>query len=202
MTLPYTIGLFTKPDRTWKNVREQKPTLPKIMLTHVLILALIPAASAYYGTTQIGWRIGDSDIIRLTEESGLQLCALFYFAMVMGIVVLGKFIDYFSITYNESTDKDNVYGVALAAYAATPLFIAGAAALQPTLWVAIIASLLAISYAVYLLYEGTPILMDIPEEKGFLFATSVLTVALVMLVALMATTVVIWSAGIGPVYTS
>jgi len=44
--------------------------------------------------------------------------------------------------------------------------------------------------------------MKIPEERGFMFASAVLTVGLVMFVALMAMSVVIWSIGVGPVYVS
>jgi hypothetical protein len=47
-----------------------------------------------------------------------------------------------------------------------------------------------------------PILMKIPEDRGFMFATSVLTAGLVMLVGLLAISVVIWSVGIGPEYVS
>ena len=65
-----------------------------------------------------------------------------------------------------------------------------------------LAGLVAVAYAVYLLYEGLPILMRIPADKGFMFASAVLTVGLVMFVALLAISVVIWSMGIGPVYVN
>jgi hypothetical protein len=41
-------------------------------------------------------------------------------------------------------------------------------------------------------------MMDIPSEKGFLFASAVLAVGLVMLVGLLAASVILWSAGVGP----
>ena len=65
-----------------------------------------------------------------------------------------------------------------------------------------IAGVIAVCWSVYLLYEGLPILMKIPEDRGFIFASSVLTVGLCMLVGLLAISVVIWSIGFGPVYTS
>lgn len=65
-----------------------------------------------------------------------------------------------------------------------------------------LAGLVAIAYAVYLLYQGLPILMRIPEDRGFMFATAILTVGLIMFVALLAISVVIWSMGIGPIYVS
>ena len=42
------------------------------------------------------------------------------------------------------------------------------------------------------------IMMDIPSEKGFLFASAVLAVGLVMLVGLLGASVILWSAGVGP----
>ena len=36
-------------------------------------LAAIPALSAYFGTTEVGWTIGDGDPVKLTAESALQM---------------------------------------------------------------------------------------------------------------------------------
>lgn len=200
MSLGHTVGLLTHPDREWQEIRDQSESIPKLYLGHVLLLALVPVAAAFYGTTQVGWRIGDGEVIRLTTASALPLCALFYAAIVAGIYILGKFIDFFASTYGVS-DSDPK-GVTLAAYTATPMMLAGLVAIYPVLWLNVLVGLAALSYSIYLLYEGLPILMKIPADRGFMFASSVLTVGLVMLVALFAITVVIWSMGVGPVYTS
>jgi hypothetical protein len=201
MSLSHTVGLFTHPDQEWQSIREESESTGKLYLSHVLLLALIPAAAAWYGSTQIGWQIGgDGQVTRLTSTSALQLTSLFYVAMLAGIYIIGKFIDFFAATYQpgESTPR----GITLAAYTATPVFLLGVIAAYPNIWVNMAAGLAAIAWSVYLLYEGLPILMKIPKERGFMFATSVLTVGLVMFVALLAATVVIWSVGVGPVYTS
>jgi len=44
--------------------------------------------------------------------------------------------------------------------------------------------------------------MEIPEERGFLFASAVLAVGLVALVAVLAITAILWGSGFGPVFTS
>ncbi len=200
MSLGHAIGLFTKPDKEWESIRKDSESVSKLYFGHVLLLALIPACAAFYGTTQVGWKIGDAQVIRLTTASALQLCVLFYAAMLVGIYILGRFIDMFSATYG--VDEKQPRGIILAAYTATPMFVLGVIAVYPNLWVNMFVGLVAVAYAVYLLYEGLPILMRIPKERGFMFASSVLTVGLVMLVALMAISVVIWGVGIGPVYTS
>jgi len=200
MSLLHTFGILTHPDKEWQSIREEKESTTKLYLSHVILLAAIPAGAAFYGTTQVGWQIGDGDLVRLTQNSAAQLCILFYAAMLCGIFLIGKFIDFFSMTYG--VDESEHKGIALAAYTATPLFLVGIIAVYPVLWVNMLAGLIAVCWSVYLLYEGLPILMKIPEERGFMFATSVLTVGLVMLVGLLAISVVVWSVGIGPVYVS
>lgn len=200
MSLGHTIGLLTNPDKEWQQIRDDSESLPRLYLGHVLLLALIPAVAGYYGTSQVGWQIGDGQVIKLTSASALPLCILFYAAIVAGIYILGRFIDFFAATYGVS--ESNPKGVTLAAYTATPLLFAGIIAVYPSVWLNMLAGLIALSYSVYLLYEGLPILMKIPPDRGFMFASSILTVGLVMLVALLAISVVIWSMGVGPVYTN
>jgi len=200
MSLLHSIGILTHPDREWESIRSDQESISKLYLGHVLLLALVPALSAYFGTTEVGWRIGDGEVVKLTQNSAAQLSILFYIAMLVGIFLIGKFIDLFSMTYG--ADESEHKGIVLAAYTATPLFLAGIFAAYPVLWVNMVAGTIAICWSVYLLYEGLPILMKIPEERGFMFASSVLTIGLVMLVGLLAISVVVWSLGVGPVYTN
>lgn len=200
MSLGHTIGLLTHPDREWQQIRDEQESLPRLYLGHVMLLALIPTIAGFYGTTQVGWQIGDGEIVKLTSASALPLCLLFYAAIIAGIYIIGRFIDFFAATYG--VREENSRGVTLAAYTATPLLVVGITALNPSVWLILSAGLIAAAYSVYLLYEGLPILMKIPAERGFMFASSVLTVGLVMLVGLLAISVVIWSMGVGPVYTS
>jgi hypothetical protein len=200
MSLGHTVGLLTHPDKEWSAIREEHESVGKLYFSHIFVLALIPAVAAFYGTTQVGWQVGGSDVVKLTTASALQLCGLFYAAMVIGIYVIGKFIDFFATTYGVGENAHN--GVILAGYTATPMLIVGLVAVYPVLWVNMLAGVAALAYSVYLLYEGLPILMKIPEDRGFMFATSVLTVGLVMLVGLLGISVIIWSVGVGPVYVS
>ena len=179
MSLTHTFGLLAHPDQEWEAIRNESETVTRLYAGHILLLALIPAVAGFIGTTQVGWQIGDGQITKLSVTSALQLSTLFYAAMLAGIFILGKFIDFFAATYDavERTPR----GVALAAYTATPIFLIGVIAAYPNIWVNMLAGLVAVAYAVYLLYEGLPILMRIPADKGFMFASAVLTVGLVML---------------------
>lgn len=194
------LGLFTHPARQWQQIRGEDSNLARLYLGHVLILAAIPAISAYIGTTQVGWQIGSRAPVMLTTTSALQMTILSYLAMVAGVAAMGAFIHWMSRTYDASPTF--VQCVAFSAYTATPLFIAGLAALYPHLWLAMTIGTAAICYSVYLLYMGLPTFMDIPPDEGFLFSSSVLAVGLVLLVAIIAMSVIFWGMGVGPVYIS
>src|SRR3546814_9945856 len=58
-------------------------------LTHTLILAAIPAISAFIGTTQVGWVIGNRPPVMLTQESALWMTIMSYLAMLSGVAVMG-----------------------------------------------------------------------------------------------------------------
>ena len=193
-------GLFTHPDQEWQEIRGEEESISHMYLTHVLILAAIPALCAYFGTTEVGWTIGDGDPVKLTAESALQMTIMSYLAMLAGVAVMGAFIHWMARTYDAAPSM--AQSVVFAAYTATPLFVGGLAALYPNMWLAMFVGIAAICYTVYLLYVGLPTFMNIPSDEGFLFSSSVLAVGLVVLVAIMAATVIIWGLGVGPVYTN
>ena len=61
--------------------------------------------------------------------------------------------------------------------------------------------MIAVSWSVYLMYLGIPIVMDIPEERGFLFSSAVLAIALVILVCILVVSVLAWEYGAAPAFT-
>ena len=143
-------GLFTHPDQEWQEIRGEEESISHMYLTHILILAAIPAISAYIGTTQVGWVVGGGDPVKLTQASALQMTVLTYLAMLAGVAVMGAFIHWMARTYDANPSLTQC--IVFAAYNATPLFIAGLAALYPHLWLGMIVGVAAISYTVYLLY--------------------------------------------------
>lgn len=193
-------GLLTHPNQEWQEIRGEEKKISHLHLTPVLLLAAIPAISAFIGTTQLGWSIGSGEPVKLTEASALQMTVLSYLAMLAGVAVMGSFIHWMARTYDATPSLERC--IVFAAYNATPLFIGGLAALYPHLWLGMIVGTVAISYTVYLLYVGLPTFMNIPRDEGFLFSSSVLAVGLVVLVAIIATSVILWGFGAGPVYIS
>ena len=92
--------------------------------------------------------------------------------------------------------------VALAAFVAVPLLLVGVFEIFPVLWINFLVGLMALGYSVYLLYTGLPILMDIPPEKGFLYASAVLGLGMVALVTMLILTALLWGVGLQPTFTA
>jgi hypothetical protein len=84
-----------------------------------------------------------------------------------------------------------------------PYFVAGLA--RPASGALVLGSFaigMAIAcHCLYLLYLGVPIVMDIPVERGFLFASAVVAIALVGRGGMMGGTALLWDFGAEPRYT-
>ncbi|QIR14158.1 Yip1 family protein [Shewanella aestuarii] len=195
MILNHLMGLYTHPKQEWQTIEKNHESL-KSSLSHVLLIALIPAVCAYFATAHIGWHPGAGDPLFLTSQSAMFMSVGMYFGLIGGVLALA----YLAYWMGKTFDANPTYTQALelAAYTATPLFMVGISALYPVLWFMMVVGLVGLAYSVYLLYAGVPIIMNIPEEKGFIYASSVVTAGLVLLVALMASSVILWSIGFGP----
>ncbi|AQQ68513.1 Yip1 family protein [Microbulbifer agarilyticus] len=199
--LSHTIGIFTNPDKEWQAIRSDKHSFVQVFLSHVPILALIPVISAYIGVTQVGFSVGDN-VQKLTPGSALSLAVITYFSLLFGVYIFGEFINWMAKSFKVEGDEETRHyeGTALAVFVTTPIFLVGFIGLYPNLWLNAAVTLAATAYSVYLIYEGIPILMNIDKERAFVYASSVITVGLVLLVTVRIGTVILWSMGIGPVY--
>jgi hypothetical protein len=195
----HLIGMFLRPGVEWESIRQQDSSILGCYLKFILIAALLPPLAWYFGSTEIGWVIGGREI-RLTAESALQIIILFYLAIIIGIGFLGYMVHWMSETYEAGASSPNK-GVALAAYTCAPLLVCGVLGFYPVLWLDILVGCAAAAYSVYLLYIGVPIVMQIPQERGYLFASAMVAVGLVMCAALLGATVILWEMGAMPVFT-
>lgn len=193
------LGLLFKPKTQWQAIADKDSFSLISSVFYTAILAIIPAVAWLYGVTEIGWAVGDGDRIRMTWDSATIIIILFYITMVLAVCAIGYMIHWMSKTYG--TDSSTAKGIAIAGFSATPLFIAGAIGFLPVFWLALLLGVSAVSYAVYLLYLGIPIVMKIPEERGFLFSSAVIAICLVFLIGIMTGSVILWEMGAAPTFT-
>jgi hypothetical protein len=200
MFIQHIVGLFIDPMRQWEKIRDQHKSADGGSVAHIFVLAAIPAISGYIGTTQVGWRIGVGEPIRITGDSAFAIAIIYYLALLVGVFSIGWVIHLLGKAYE--VERPLSLCIALAAYAATPLFLIGLMEVYPVLWLNMLLGLPALAYTVYLLYSGLPIMMEIPAERGFLYSSAVLAVGLIALVALLAMTALLWGMGLQPIFTN
>jgi len=195
----YLIALFFSPREAWERIRDQDDSILLTYIKFVIPIALLPTIAWYYGSVQVGWAVGER-VIKLTPDSAMQIMVLFYLAMIIGTGGLGFMVHWMSETYEAETSTI-AKGVRIAAYTLAPMFVCGIIGFYPLLWLDILLGCAAAAYTVYLLYIGVPIVLKIPEERGFLFASAMVAVGLVGCAALLAVTVILWEMGAMPVFT-
>ena len=198
--IQHTFGLLVKPSAQWRAIADLPEKSLNTLILYPCLFAILPAVAWFYGTSQVGWTVGEhGDPIKLTVESARQISILFYFGMLSSIAAIGYFIHWMSHTYG--ADSSFAKGIVIAGLTATPLFITGLVGFHPVLWVDLLIGVAAVSWSVYLLYLGIPIVMGIPEERGFLFSSAVLAIAMVIMICLMVGSVLLWDMGAAPAFT-
>lgn len=199
MTIKTMSEIFYHPSIAMKQIRDEQLKGSNEVLITLALLALIPPVSLFIGTTQVGWSLTlTGEATRLTIASAALSAIAFYVALCLSLLIVGFAIRWMEKTYGGEASLERCMNLTL--YTATPLLIAGFAGLYPTLWFCVTAGMAGLIYSTYLLFTGVPIIMRIPEERGFLFCMSILTVGLVTLVSLRAATVFLWNTFIPLVY--
>jgi hypothetical protein len=196
MYLQHMFGLLYHPKSEWDSIKKEQHSLGHIYLTHLLFLAAIPPFALLVGTTQFGWSFVGKEFYFLTMESAIPLALAFYAALLAGMFFMAYTTYWMEKTFGAEASLERC--LLFTTFTSTPMFLAGVAGFLPILWLDVFIVMAAVSYTIYLLYAGVPIFMNIPEERGFIFATSILTVGMCALVGMMAATVIIWGMGFAP----
>lgn len=196
MYLQHMFGLLYHPKAEWDSIKKENHSLGHIYLTHLLFLAAIPPFALLVGTTQFGWSFTGSQFYFLSMESAIPLAGAFYLALLAGMFFMAYTTFWMEKTFGAEASLERC--LLFTTFTSTPLFLSGLVGFLPILWLDVFVVMAAVSYTIYLLYAGVPVFMNIPEERGFIFATSILTVGLCALVGMMAATVVIWGMGFAP----
>ncbi len=193
------VDLFTHPGHAWRDIRDEETQHPRQYLVHLIVLAFIPVAALYVGTTQVGWTLVGDEKVRLAPASALQLCVLFYGSILIGTVLMGAFIRWMSRSFDARPGLNQCIG--FAAYTATPFFIAGLGALYPSRWLALAVLLIASAYSTFLLFIGITTFMRLKsEQQGYLYAACIWGVGLLLLVTTLVSMILFWFNGVMPGY--
>ena len=195
----HIFGLMIDPQKQWEKIAALSDREIKRLLPYPIVMALLPAIAFYVGTTHFGWEVLNNDVTRLTPESALPLAILFYVALMGAVVFIGWMMHWMSSTY--AANSFPIKGVVLMGYSCTPIFLAGLFGIYPVWWFDVLLATAAGGYAIRLLYLGVPPVMQVPEDRGFLYASAVFMMALVYVVLVLVATAILWEFVAMPVFT-
>lgn len=194
MIFKHVFGLLVSPNDEWQLIRSEPKSVSSVMF-QVGVLALIPVVAAFIGSTAFGWDVGGQEH-RMPLANAVPIAVTYWVALMFAVYSVGTMIRWMAQTYGAKPTFEEA--LALAAYIPVPMFIVGAMQLVPVIWLNLVVALPAIAHMVFLLYTGVPTMMNIPAERGFLFASAVLAFGMVGFVGLLALTAILWGIGIGP----
>lgn len=167
------LAVLFRPGDTWDTIAAEFTTTGGIYKSYVLPLAAVPAISLIVGS--ILW--GQATLfghIKIPVTTAVQTGATTYLLWLVGILLLALIVSGLASTFDGTANR--VQAVKVAAYAATPAFLAGAFALLPTGgWLRLVSI-----YSLYLLYTGLAPVMKAPRDRAAGYAVVVGIAAIVL----------------------
>ncbi|MCX6251253.1 MAG: YIP1 family protein [Bacteroidetes bacterium] len=174
------INIIIKPNQEWNVIAGEQPNTLKLIGGYVIILALIPAVSAFIKYGIIGFSYGGYTSRSIV--SGIQTGLVQLLSAIIGVYLLAWVIDLLAPTFN--SEKNFGRSLQLAVYASTPQWVAGFLLLLSTSLSMLI--MLFGLYAIYLLVVGMPVMKGTPKDKlvGYIILTIVAMIVIGLVIAL------------------
>jgi hypothetical protein len=162
-------ALILRPHTEWEAIEREPDTIRGLYARYVLILAAIPPLCGV-----IGWIVGSLFRSGHGGIVGVVVAAAVDYAMTLGMIyVIGLAIETAAPYFGGA--KDRIQAMKVAAYFPTALWLAGVFAVVPVLAPLQVLGL----YSLFILWQGLPRLMKIPEDKAVVFTLVVILVALI-----------------------
>jgi hypothetical protein len=174
------INIITKPKEEWHVIASEQPNAMKLIGGYALILALIPALSAFIKYGIIGFSF--MGYTSRSISSGIQTGLIQLLSAVIGVYLLAWVIDLLAPSFE--SEKNFGRSLQLAVYASTPQWVAGILLLLSTTMSMLI--MVIGLYAIYLLAVGMPIMKNTPKDKvvGYVALTIVAMIVIAVVMAL------------------
>jgi hypothetical protein len=171
-------GLVVDPKVEWRAIDAEQSTVHDLFTRYVLILAAIPPVASFIGLCIVGsGSFGHT--VRMPLAAGVAYAVISYLFALAFVYVFAMVIHSFSPKFEGHGEF--IDALKVAAYTPTPMWIAGALGIIPSL--SIIGFLIGL-YSLYLLFIGLPTLTEPPEEKALPYFCVVVITMIVLSVVL------------------
>lgn len=156
-------AMVLNPGETWPAIEQEHTEWPALFVPYLATLALIPAVAAFIAWSVLGFG-SFGVVVRLPVASGIGLMVTQYVASLLMVFGWGWLIAQLAPSFGGQAQVIN--GLKLTVYASTPAMLAGVFSAMPGLG---FLSLVGGAYALYLVYQGLPVLMKNPTERTLPF---------------------------------
>ncbi len=181
-------GLYFNPRYQWRCIQQQHHSLLQ-SLSHIGIFALIAPLCLALSF----WFFGIEWAEKTQFIQPLQIITIsgsLYISIIAAVLLLACFAQAMSRDYGNPVSLS--VALDLSSFAVTPLLCTGFAWLFPELWFLLLVSGFGLIYTIYLLYLGTSILLNITEERGLSFTSTLVTAGLVLFALLIFCNGLVW----------
>jgi hypothetical protein len=169
-------NMFVTPKTEWDVIAAEAMPPKQIVMGYVLPLAAIAAIAGFIGAVVIGTSMPMTGTVRASVLGGI-IGAILQLAMaVAAVFIMGFIIDALAPTFGAQKSFDQA--VKVAAYSYTPVWVLSILAIIP--WLGILVSLIAVGFAIYLLYLGLPRVMRSPPDKAMGYTVVVIIAGIVV----------------------
>ena len=186
--------ILLRPKEEWEKIKEETYPVPQLFSSYVMILAAVPAVAQFIGLWFIGQRIPFYGTYRYGFGSSLLQALLLYGMSLASVYVMGLIIN--ALAGSFASRKDQLSAMKLAVYSLTPMWIAGALYIIPTLG-SFLVPLISL-YGIYLMYLGLGAgIMETPKDKVVTYLIVIIVVTIVLMFVINVTLGTIFAVGTG-----
>lgn len=152
--------ILTTPKTEWLVIDAEATTVERLYKSYIIPLAAIPAVAGFIGNSIIG-TAGFLGYYRVPIVTGLIMMIVGYVLSLAMCYIAALIVDKLAPTFGSVSNMTRA--LQLVAYAYTPVWVGGIAAILPML--SMLVMLVAGLYAIYLFYLGIPVMMKTPQDK-------------------------------------
>lgn len=178
-------AIVVNPKQEWSVIEKETTSARDLYAGYIAPLAAIGPVARAVGISVFGLNLGFLGRWHVSPATAIGGAVVSYVFTLAGIWILSLVID--ALAPQFGGQRTAAQALKVAAYSATPAWLAGVFALFPPFS---ILGLLGL-YCFYLLYLGLPVLMKSPADKSVAYTAVVVIVAAVifLMIGLVATTI-------------
>jgi hypothetical protein len=185
-------NILLTPKTEWHVIAGETTPPGTLVSSYVVPLAGAAALADFLSSTLVGLILPFFGTYRTALTVALGGAIISFVMAIVAVYVLAMIVN--ALAPNFGSEKSERQSFKLAVYTCTPIWIAGVLSLIPLL--GILSQLLAVPYAIYLLYLGLGPLMKTPSDKAAGYTLITFVVALVLAVLVWTAIGILLGAGI------